>query len=412
MNEAPRHWPGIVQRFRADDGGIHVGGVPLDRLARRVGTTPFYAYSRSFISERVASLRQVLPPGLRLSYAVKANPMPAVVQHLAGLVDGLDVASAGEMRVALDTPMAPAHISFAGPGKRPDELARAVAAGVTVSIESATELRRVAETGLEQGVRPRVAVRVNPDFELKASGMQMGGGPKAFGIDAEVVPAVLREAASLGLDFEGFQIFAGSQNLDAQALVESQRRTVDLAIALAASAPAQPRLLNIGGGFGIPYFPGDRPLDLLPIGDSLATLQQRVEAALPGSAMLLELGRYLVGEAGVFVCRVVDSKRSRGKLFLITDGGLHQHLAASGNFGQVVRRNYPIAVAGRPAEGPLEATEVTGCLCTPIDVLGRSARLPPAEIGDLVVVFQSGAYGLTASPTAFLGHPAPPEVLV
>ena len=412
MNEAPRHWPGIVQRFRADDGGIHVGGVPLDRLARRVGTTPFYAYSRSFISERVASLRQVLPPGLRLSYAVKANPMPAVVQHLAGLVDGLDVASAGEMRVALDTPMAPAHISFAGPGKRPDELARAVAAGVTVSIESATELRRVAETGLEQGVRPRVAVRVNPDFELKASGMQMGGGPKAFGIDAEVVPAVLREAASLGLDFEGFQIFAGSQNLDAQALVESQRRTVDLAIALAASAPAQPRLLNIGGGFGIPYFPGDRPLDLQPIGDSLATLQQRVEAALPGSAMLLELGRYLVGEAGVFVCRVVDSKRSRGKLFLITDGGLHQHLAASGNFGQVVRRNYPIAVAGRPAEGPLEATEVTGCLCTPIDVLGRSARLPPAEIGDLVVVFQSGAYGLTASPTAFLGHPAPPEVLV
>ena len=261
-------------------------------------------------------------------------------------------------------------------------------------------------------MRPRVAVRVNPDFELKASGMQMGGGPKAFGIDAEVVPAVLREAASLGLDFEGFQIFAGSQNLDAQALVESQRRTVDLAIALAASAPAQPRLLNIGGGFGIPYFPGDRPLDLQPIGDSLATLQQRVEAALPGSAMLLELGRYLVGEAGVFVCRVVDSKRSRGKLFLITDGGPHQHLAASGNFGQVVRRNYPIAVAGRPAEGPLEATEVTGCLCTPIDVLGRSARLPPAEIGDLVVVFQSGAYGLTASPTAFLGHPAPPEVLV
>lgn len=412
MNEAPRHWPGIVQRFRADDGGIHVGGVALDRLARRVGTTPFYAYSRSFISERVASLRQVLPPGLRLSYAVKANPMPAVVQHLAGLVDGLDVASAGEMRVALDTPMAPAHISFAGPGKRPDELARAVAAGVTVSIESTTELRRVAETGLEQGVRPRVAVRVNPDFELKASGMQMGGGPKAFGIDAEVVPAVLREAASLGLDFEGFQIFAGSQNLDAQALVESQRRTVDLAIALAASAPAQPRLLNIGGGFGIPYFPGDRPLDLQPIADSLATLQQQVEAALPGSAMLLELGRYLVGEAGVFVCRVVDSKRSRGKLFLITDGGLHQHLAASGNFGQVVRRNYPIAVVGRPAEGPLEATEVTGCLCTPIDVLGRSARLPPAEIGDLVVVFQSGAYGLTASPTAFLGHPAPPEVLV
>ena len=412
MSEPPRHAPEIFDRFRAVDGGLEIGGVPLDRLARRVGTTPFYAYSRALIGERVAMLRQTLPSGIRLSYAVKANPMPAVVQHLAGLVDGLDVASAGEMQVALDTPMAPAHISFAGPGKRPEELTRAVAAGVTVNVESLTELRRVAEIGRSQGVRPRVAVRVNPEFELKASGMHMGGGAKAFGVDAEAVPALLRELAALDLDFEGFQIFAGSQNLDAGSLAESQRRTVDLAIALVAQAPTPPRLLNIGGGFGIPYFPGDASLDLRPIAEGLATLQQRVEQELPGSAMLLELGRYLVGEAGLFVCRVVDRKRSRGKLFLITDGGLHHHLAASGNFGQVVRRNYPILVNGGSSESPLEPTEVTGCLCTPIDVLGRSVRLPPAEVGDLVVVFQSGAYGLSASPTGFLGHPAPTEVLV
>jgi diaminopimelate decarboxylase len=395
------------------DGVLTVGGVPVPRLAERIGSTPFYAYDRRLITERVARLRAALPDTVALHYAVKANPMPAVVQHLAGLVDGFDVASALEMNVALDTGMAADRIGFAGPGKTADEITRAVAAGITIEIESPTEMRRIADAGEHLGVRPRVAIRVNPDFQMKGSGMRMGGGPSQFGVDAELVPAVLAELAGLDLDFLGFHIFSGSQNLNADVLVETQQQTVALAVGLAEHAPGPLRYLNIGGGFGIPYFPNDRPLDLDLVGDRLGkVLAGPAGAALGDATVVVELGRYIVGEAGIYVSRVVDRKESRGQAFLVTDGGLHHHLAASGNFGQVIRRNYPVAVADRMAEAPAETASVVGCLCTPLDLLADRVELPPADIGDLVVVFQSGAYGLTASPTAFLGHPAPDEVLV
>jgi diaminopimelate decarboxylase len=410
--ERARHDDAVFAPWRGANGRLQAGGQTLERLAARVGATPFYVYSRDLLDARVAALRAALPAGVHLSYAVKANPMPAVVQHMAGRVDGFDVASAQEMMVALDTPMPAAHVSFAGPGKTDDELLRAVAAGVLVNLESAGEAERLAAAGRRLGLTPRAALRVNPDFELKASGMQMGGGPKAFGIDAETVPALLAELPRLGLAFEGFHIFSGSQNLSVEALCDIQEKTVALALRLAEHAPAPVRLLNLGGGFGIPYFPGDRPLDLAAVGANLARLLPEVQAALPEARVVVELGRYLVGEAGLYVCRVVDRKVSRGKLFLVTDGGLHHQLAASGNFGQVVRRNYPIAVDGRPGTGAAEPADVVGCLCTPIDVLGRNAELPAAEPGDLIAVFQSGAYGLTASPTAFLSHPPPAEVLV
>jgi diaminopimelate decarboxylase len=395
------------------DGVLTVGGVPVPRLAERIGSTPFYAYDRRLITERVARLRAALPDPIALHYAVKANPMPAVVQHLAGLVDGFDVASALEMNVALDTGMAADRIGFAGPGKTGDEITRAVAAGITIEIESPTEMRRIADAGEHLGVTPRVAIRVNPDFQMKGSGMRMGGGPSQFGVDAELVPAVLAELAGLALDFLGFHIFSGSQNLNADVLVETQQQTVALAVGLAEHAPGPLRYLNIGGGFGIPYFPNDRPLDLDLVGDRLGDLLAGpAGAALGDATVVVELGRYIVGEAGIYVSRVVDRKESRGQAFLVTDGGLHHHLAASGNFGQVIRRNYPVAVADRMAEAPAETASVVGCLCTPLDLLADRVELPPADIGDLVVVFQSGAYGLTASPTAFLGHPAPDEVLV
>jgi diaminopimelate decarboxylase len=395
------------------DGVLTVGGVPVPRLAERIGSTPFYAYDRRLITERVARLRAALPDTVALHYAVKANPMPAVVQHLAGLVDGFDVASALEMNVALDTGMAADRIGFAGPGKTADEITRAVAAGITIEIESPTEMRRIADAGEHLGVRPRVAIRVNPDFQMKGSGMRMGGGPSQFGVDAELVPAVLGELAGLDLDFLGFHIFSGSQNLNADVLVETQQQTVALAVGLAEHAPGPLRYLNIGGGFGIPYFPNDRPLDLDLVGDRLGNvLAGPTGAALGDATVVVELGRYMVGEAGIYVSRVVDRKESRGQTFLVTDGGLHHHLAASGNFGQVIRRNYPVAVADRMAEAPAETASVVGCLCTPLDLLADRVELPRADIGDLVVVFQSGAYGLTASPTAFLGHPAPVEVLV
>ena len=358
-------------------------------------------------------LRSTLPAEVDLSYAVKANPMPAVVQHLSGLVDSFDVASAAEMHTALDTPMPESRVSFAGPGKTPTELTQAIAAGVMIEMESETEADRVAMIGERLGIRPRVAVRVNPDFQVKGSGMRLGGGSQQFGVDSERVPALLQELGHADVDFLGFHVFAGSQNLNAEILCDQQRKTVELALRLADASPTPVRYLNIGGGFGIPYFDRDEPLDLEVIGQNLTRLVTDViRPGLPGARVVVELGRYIVGECGVYVTRVIDKKESRGKTFLIVDGGLHHQLAASGNFGQVIRRNYPLAIGNRMDGYPTEAVNIVGCLCTPLDLLADNVVLPAAEIGDLVVVFQAGAYGLTASPTAFLSHPAPVEVVV
>lgn len=401
-----------AEAFGTIDGELAVGGMPISRLAARVGATPFFAYDRRLIDERVDRLRRALPERLQLSYAMKANPMPAVVQHLASRVDRIDVASSLEMQHALDTPIRPDRVSFAGPGKTPAEIRQAVAAGIIVEVESVTEIRRVLAVGDELGRRPVVAVRVNPDFAVKGSGMRMGGGPQQFGIDAEQVPAVLAEYAG-DLDLLGFHVFAGSQNLNAEIIAEAQRRTVDLVSSLAEGLPDPVRYVNLGGGFGIPYFAKDRPLDLDAVADNLAALVDGPLAErLPDADPVVELGRYLVGESGVYVTRVVDRKVSRGTTFLVVDGGMHHQLAASGNFGQAIRRNYPLAVGNRMAAPGEDPVTVVGCLCTPLDLLGDGVELPAADIDDLVVIFQAGAYGLTASPTAFLGHPAPAEVLV
>ncbi|MDV3243246.1 MAG: pyridoxal-dependent decarboxylase, exosortase A system-associated [Methylocaldum sp.] len=282
-----------------------------------------------------------------MHYAIKANPMPAVVQHLAGLVDGLDVASAGEMKVALDTPMPPEHISMAGPGKRAEELSCAIAAGILINVESAHELDVIARQSERLGHPARVAIRINPAFELKSSGMKMGGGPKQFGVDEELVPELLRRVGKYQLDFQGFHIFSGSQNLRAEAIIEAQQKSIELALRLADHCPSPIRLLNIGGGFGIPYFPGEQPLDIRPIGEQLTERLEEIRPHLPNATVVIELGRYIVGEAGLYVCRVVDRKMSRGQVFLVTDGGLHHHLAASGNFGQVIRKNYPVVIGNK-----------------------------------------------------------------
>ena len=411
MNAKPVHVEQTL--FPVVDDCLQVGGMALTRLAQRVGSTPFYAYDRRRLTERVQHVRTHLPPAVELHFSMKANPMPALVQHLSTLVDGIDVASAGELKVALDTGMAPARISFAGPGKSDAELVRAVAAGAVVHAESEREIRALAKVGEQTGIAPQLVLRINPDFELKGSGMRMGGGAKQFGIDAEDAPRLLALACELGLTTLGFHIYSGSQSLKAEAIIEAQAQTFVLAARLAAEARDPVRILNIGGGFGIPYFPGEAALDLAPIGEALDAALPCVRAALPEAQLSIELGRYLVGEAGVYVARVVDRKVSRGQVFLVTDGGLHHHLAASGNFGQVIRKNYPVVIGNRmSASGERETASVVGPLCTPLDLLAERMELPKAEVGDLVVVFQSGAYGRSASPQGFLSHPEVPEVLV
>jgi diaminopimelate decarboxylase len=402
----------VTKPWTSAHGVLTIGDTDVSRLAERVGSTPYFAYDRNRITQRLEAVRAALSDRISLSYAVKANPMPAVVQHLASLVDAFDVASALEMNTALDTGMGASRISFAGPGKTDPELSRAVAAEITIEIESRTEAHRVIAAGERLGVRPRIAVRVNPDFQVKGSGMRMGGGSQQFGVDAEAVPALLAELDD-AIEVVGFHVFAGSQNLNTDILCEAQTRTVELVLRLAEAARQPVRYLNLGGGFGIPYFPKDTPLDLSRIGDHLQQLvADRIDTVLPGVRVTIELGRYLVGESGIYVTRIVDRKESRGRTFLVVDGGLHHQLAASGNFGQVIRKNYPVAIATHLDTAPSEQVTVVGCLCTPLDLLADDVELPRADVGDLVVIFQSGAYGLTASPTAFLGHPPPTEVLV
>lgn len=405
-----RHWP---EGFGVTASGVMtVGGRPVTHWIEEAGGTPLFLYDSALIARRIAELRTALPERVHLHYAIKANPMPDVVNLIAPLVDGLDIASGGELEVALASGMEPRHISFAGPGKRDAELARAIAAGVVINLESEGEMRRAARLSRELKQPALVAVRVNPEFELKGSGMRMGGGAKPFGVDAERVPAMLAELGELGLTFEGFHIFTGSQNLSAEALIDAQDKALALAAELSRHAPRPPRFVNIGGGFGIPYAPADKPLDLTAVGTALSARLNRLEVEIQASEITIELGRYIVGEAGVYLTQVIDRKVSHGEVFLITDGGLHHQLAASGNFGQVIRRNYPVVVATRYDSPPEEMASIVGCLCTPLDRLADKIQVPKVEHGDVICVFLAGAYGLTASPTRFLGHPEPAEKLV
>lgn len=410
MNNKPAHAP--LSQFPVVNDQLIIGGLRLEQLLEQTGGTPFYAYAGKSIRHRIRQLRDQMPREISLHYAIKANSFAPVVNLLANLVDGLDIASAGELRLALDSGMLPANISFAGPGKTDAELQAGIEAGITLNVESINELRRIADQGSISGVCPRVALRVNPDFELKSSGMKMGGGSKPFGIDSEQIPEVLQQLKIMDLEFHGLHIFSGSQNLQAEQIIAAQNATFELAHRIVKQADISLQTLNIGGGFGIPYFPGEKPLDITPITDNLHRQTAGWHKNVGTTEIILELGRYLVGEAGIYVCKVIDKKVSRGKTYLVVDGGLHQHLAASGNFGQVIRKNYPVLNPRRVADGPRETVTVVGPLCTPLDILADNMEMGSTGIGDFIAVLQSGAYGYSASPLEFLSHPLPVQQLL
>ena len=402
----------IPAGFVAVNGELSIAGRAVSQIVAEAGETPLFVYSRAHLDARVAQLRAALPARIGLNYAVKANPFLPVVSHMAALVDGFDIASAGELHLLQQAGIDGARVSFAGPGKRDSELEAAIAAGVTLNCESEGEAARSLAIGARLGIAPKLAVRVNPSFELRGSGMKMGGGAKQFGVDQDRAAALVRTIIADGAEWRGWHIFTGSQALDAEALIETQANVLNLADQLAQEVGKAVPKLNMGGGFGIPYFHGDSPLDLERIGAALAMRMNELPASLAGTDLCIELGRYLVGEAGVYLTRIVDRKVSHGQTFLVTDGGLHHQLAASGNFGTVVRRNYPLAIATRFDSAPEEDANVVGCLCTPLDRLADQAHLPRAEVGDIVAVFCAGAYGASASPMEFLGQGAARQTLL
>ena len=402
----------IPPGFESLDGELAIGGRRASELVAEAGATPLFVYSKALLDRRVAELRAALPSRVGVNFAVKANPHPAVIAHTAPQVDGFDIASSGELKLCVAAGIDPRRISFAGPGKRDDELEAAIAAGVTLNCESEGEGLRALAIGARLGIAPLIAIRVNPSFVMTGSGMKMGGGAKQFGVDAEKVPELAQRLIAGGAEWRGLHIFTGSQTLSADAIIEAQANVLALAAELTGAIGHGCPKLNMGGGLGIPYFPGDTPVDLPKVGAALAERVASLPAVLADTELCIELGRYLVGEAGVYLCRVIDRKESHGVTFLVTDGGLHHQLAASGNFGTVVRRNYPSAIATRYGAEPTEEVNIVGCLCTPLDRLADNAMMPRAEVGDLVAVFCAGAYGASASPSAFLGHGPASEILV
>ena len=402
----------IPDGFTAIGGELAIDGRTASALVTEAGDTPLFVYSRALIAARVARLRAAMPRRLAIHYAVKANPYVPLLEFMTGQVDGFDIASAGELAIVSSAGIESGSVSFAGPGKRDAELEAAIAEGVTINLESLAETQRALAIGERLATTPKLAVRVNPDFDLKGSGMKMGGGAKQFGIDAEKVPEVIRTILASGAEWRGLHIFAGSQALDPAAIIETQRQTLALAARLAEDGGVPLPACNLGGGFGIPYFPGDTDLDIESIGAALGEQFSALPPALVNTEFCIELGRWLVGPTGVYLTRIVDRKDSHGEVFLITDGGLHHQLAASGNFGTVVRRNYPVAIASRFGAPVEEEASVVGCLCTPLDRLADKAGFPRAEVGDLVAVFCAGAYGATASPAQFLGQGPAKEMLI
>lgn len=400
-------------------GGTAALSIDGQPLSARIPTSPAFVYNRRCLDAAVTHLRGYLPEGIGIHYAIKANPFPPLVRHLAGLVDGFDCASREEMRLATEVATPEQHLSIAGPAKSRAEHRFAIERGIVINAESTGELERIAAEARVLGEPARVALRVNPPFALKGSGMHMGGGARPFGIDSEAIPAILRQRdrlADAGIDLVGLHLFAGSQSLNHEAIASALDAWTELLRDWQAQTGFTPRELIIGPGLGVAYHPGDRPLELDRVAPAFERLDRNLRALGETGGIdvdtRLELGRFLVASAGVYLVRVVDRKVSRGQAFLLCDGGMHHHLALSGNLGAVLRRNWPLVAADR-LDAPLdESVDIAGPLCTPLDVLGAKQPLPALGPGDWLAVLQSGAYGASASPTGFLSRDAAIEYLV
>jgi diaminopimelate decarboxylase len=410
------HVASLVERyFPLSNEELSVGGVNVSMLAEHYGT-PLFVYDRGIIDTKWNLLRETLPASFSIYYSVKANPNQTILRFLLKKGAGLEIASAGEFCQAVSAGCPPEKIVFAGPGKTEAELELVLGKGIgEIHLESAREAERVDAIAKHRGVRARVALRVNPCGEAEGGAMRMGGRSAAFGVDEESLDDVLDRMLSLAsLDLRGIHLFTGTQILDFRILINQYRKGFEIARRVAARLGKPLRSLDFGGGLGIPYFASERELDTQNLREELDALFKSMQGdpLLTGLQCVVEPGRYLVGEAGVYVSRVSDIKVSRGKKFLILDGGMNHHLAASGNLGQTIKRNYPVWLLDKLDRAAEETVEVVGPLCTPLDVLARGVSLPKAEVGDLIGVFQSGAYARSASPLGFLSHPAPPEVWI
>jgi diaminopimelate decarboxylase len=403
------------QTFSIAGADLLVDGFAVDELAAIYGT-PLFVYDATVMRRTYCELRHAVAGFCEVFYSVKANPNPAILRVFVDEGAGLEIASGGEYLRARAAGASPENIYFAGPGKGEDELELAIGQGIgEIHLESYNEIDKVAMIGERLNRPVRVAVRVNPVASAQGGAMRMGGRPAPFGFDEEELDNVVDALRSRpNLDLCGIHLFAGTQILDPNVLVRQWSHALMLAKHIFGRLGHSVVSIDLGGGLGIPYFFGEARLDPSQIKLLIPALSRLVHSdeQLCAARIVIEPGRYLVGPCGIYIARVRAVKVSRGSRFLITDGGMHHHLAASGNLGQIVKRDFPIVAPTRMDVVDLSPCTIVGPLCTPLDTLGRQVHLPDLKAGDLIALLQSGAYGLTASPVEFLSHPTPAEILI
>lgn len=378
--------------------------------------TPFYLYDFRLIEEKIATLRSCLDPSIRLFYAVKANPNGFLLRRIAPLVDGADIASGGELRFALEAGFSPSQLSFAGPGKNDRELRLAIQHEIgSISVESLHELKRIEALAKAQGKKVRVSIRVNPKELIPEFALKMGGKASPFGIDEDAVDSFFNAIQTYShVQWIGLHVYAGTQCLDSEALSRNFQLTLTIAETLIQKYNQELQWINFGGGFGVPYYEGQKALDVASVCENLNVqfIQFKKKLNTPHTVGILELGRFLIAEAGIYVARILDKKISRGKTYCILEGGINHHLSASGLLGQGIRKYFKVLNLSKKNSLDLEEVTLVGPLCTSIDILADRILLPRPEIGDALAFLTSGAYGYSTSPLFFLSHETPKELLV
>ena len=398
--------------LREHKGKIYIRNFSFEEIADKYGT-PFYLYDLNTIREKIRNVKRAFGNTTELFYAVKANSNLEILKSIRDDVDGLDISSSGEMEQTLLAGYDPAVLSFAGPGKTRHELEEAIHIGVgIISVESLRELRDIRDIALAEGLKANIALRVNPRLLTKEFAIKMGGKASQFGIDEEDIEAAVNyiRRNETSFNFLGIHIYAGTQCMSEEAIAHNVINTLEIAASLRATYGLECQWINLGGGFGVSYYEENKAIDLRVLADRI---NQAIHDASTGTQprFILELGRYLVADAGIYVTQVVSEKKSRGELYFVLDGGMNHHLAASGNLGSMIRKNYIVKNLSNSI-GPKQACNLVGPLCTPLDLMGKNVSLESPTLGDLIGILNSGSYAFTASPLLFLGHETPIELLI
>lgn len=386
-----------------------------DSIVKRVikeFKTPLYLYDYNRICQQYHSLKNALPDCFDIFYSLKANPLLGIGELFRHLGSGVEVASGGELYTAVNAGFSSNDIIFTSPGKTKEELEYAIAQNIyCINIESIEEAQIINEIAEKRSQKVNVSIRINPGFNHMTSGMYMSGISSQFGIEeAQLKEAFAALNALAHINMVGFSVYMGTQVLEADNLLSNTEEIIKLALATAEQYHFDLKYLNIGGGFGIPYFKHDSPLDMEKLSAGLDHLWVKYQKQLKGTRMIVESGRFLMADAALYLTTILYRKECKGNKYLICDGGSNHH-SASAFLGRYIRDNFPIRILGKCGEE--EEVTIAGPLCTPIDIIGQRVKIPKDTIpGDIVAVEKAGAYGLTNSPILFLSHSTPAEVML